>query len=588
MKKKIFLCTILLLFPHCSPQCEEGKPKECQEAEFVPGSNLAGEGFDITTMERKGAYVIDMNQWQREGNNFCTLCINPFLDNKKQKVPLVVEDWRAKQSCSTKVNSQLHKSSESLLKSVRASIKNNWKTNLNLSVADRGGSLMLAGTDSKIAKYSMDKTKSDKYSFSSQSVSCEYYRYRTSSTPKLHGDFQNAINGLPKVYDAQTKQRFYRLIDNFGTHYITKVTLGGSVQSVTSIRECESCLQGLSVQEVQMCLEMEASASIKASVSTVAKHCQRDTRQTNDTRTFSDKYSDRYEEHQRGHTEEPDLMFSSKKDPSAYKEWLKSLPQHPDIISYSLDSLHELLPPNSPPYNQLRTAISHYILERGLWKNCSAPCPAGVKTDPRDPCVCQCHNDAAVNQDCCPTQRGLARVTITVQRASGLWGDRNTLTDGYVKVFVNKKQVRRTPVIMNNNEPRWADVTDLGKVDLSTGHRVRFEVWDLDNRWNDDLLGECERDLTSGVRQDVCSLEYGRMFFKLQVECAPSLGGDLCTDYIATPMSQTLRGWFRSRYAHPVPKIPSHHNNILNLVIVHKDSPLKTVPQHTFWSQPIH
>uniref|UniRef100_A0A8C6UM47 C2 domain-containing protein n=1 Tax=Neogobius melanostomus TaxID=47308 RepID=A0A8C6UM47_9GOBI len=363
----LIVSVLMLLLPECTRQsCTEGKPKECLEAEFAPGTNLAGEGFDITKMEYKGSYVIDMNKWKRKDKT-CTLCTNPFMDNKKQKVPLSVLDWRAKQLCSAKVSGQLHTSSESLISS-------------------------------------------------------------SSSFTEIKG----------------------------------------------------------------------------------------------------------------GHTTEPDLMFSADKDPSAYKEWLTSLPQHPDIISYSLDSLHELLPPKTPSHKQLRTAISHYILERGLWRNCSTPCSAGVKTDPRDPCVCQCHNNAAVNQNCCPTQRGLARVIITVQRASGLWGDSTTATDGYVKVF-RGETFWRSIVVSNNNNPHFGYVIDWGNVNLLMVNKVRFEVWDQDI-------------LTPGVKQDMCFLNHGQLFFKLDVVCAPSLGGNSCSDYKASPMSKTLEGWFRSRHAHPVPK----------------------------------
>lgn len=155
--------------------CIEGKPRQCLDAEFAPGTNLAGEGFDITTMERKGAFVIDMNQWKRKDKT-CTLCSNPYLENKKQKLPLSVVDWRPKHSCSMKVASKLHRSSESLVSSSTSSVENNWQTNLDVNVGERGGSMMLAGTNSKLSEYSMEKTKSDKFSFTSHSMSCEYYR----------------------------------------------------------------------------------------------------------------------------------------------------------------------------------------------------------------------------------------------------------------------------------------------------------------------------------------------------------------------------------------------------------------------------
>lgn len=412
---------------------------------------------------------------------------------------------------------------------------------------------MLAGSQSKVADYSMDKTKNDKFSFASNGMLCEYYSYRVSSTPKLHREFNRAVKQLPKIYNAQYKQRFYKLIDNFGTHYITKVKLGGSVESVTSIRQCQASLKGLSVEEVQMCLEAEASASIKVSVKSEAKHCQKDSSKMDNSKSFSDHFNDRFTEIKGGHTTEPDLLFSADKNPSAYKEWLESLPQNPDIVSYSLESLHELLPPNTPVRKNLRSAISHYILEKGLMRNCSERCQAGRKSDSRDPCVCQCHNDPAVTPDCCPTRKGMAQIKITVLRASGLWGDHTTATDGYVKMIYGGKE-RRTNVIYNNNNPQWGMVENLGTQDLSMANKVRFEVWDEDNKWDDDLLGNCEQALTAGVKQDVCVLQHGKLYFKWEVKCAPSLGGNLCMDYIPTPMSPSLKKLYVSRHAHPIPK----------------------------------
>jgi len=148
----------------------------------------------------------------------------------------------------------------------------------------------------------------------------------------------------------------------------------------------------------------------------------------------------------------------------------------------------------------------------------------------------------------------MARIIITVQRGAGLWGDHSTATDGYVKVFFNGQMIRRTHVIYNNNYPHWNTVIDLGALDVSSGHRVRFEVWDEDNKWDDDLLGRCEKALSAGVKPDVCNLNHGQLFYKLDVKCAPSLSGALCKDYKASPMSQSLKELYVSRHAHPVPK----------------------------------
>uniref|UniRef100_A0A667X4Q8 Perforin 1.1 n=1 Tax=Myripristis murdjan TaxID=586833 RepID=A0A667X4Q8_9TELE len=549
------LCAGLMLsLPWCSDQiCTAGTASQCKEADFAPGTNLAGEGFDITKMKRKGAYVINMNLWQRKDKT-CTLCTNPYQEGRKQKLPLSVLDWRPTQECGMTVSSKLHRSSESLVSASTSAVNNDWKANLEVTKGDRSASLILGGTQSKLAEYSMDKTKNDKFSFTTHSMSCGYYSYRVSSRPKLHREFVLALKKLPKTYCPENKQRYYKLIDTFGTHYLTKVQLGGSVQSVTSIRQCQARLQGLSVEEVEMCLEVEASASVGGgSMKTEAKHCKKDTEKTESKTSFSSMFSDRFTEIKGGHTTEPELLFSADKDPSAYKEWLNSLPQNPDIISYSLDSLHELLPTNTALRRNMRSAISHYILEKALWRNCSGHCQAGIKSG-KDSCVCSCHNDPAVGEDCCPTRRGMARVIITVQRGEGLWGDHTTKTDGYVKVSFKGVMIRRSSVIYNNDNPTWAMTIDLGSQDLSSRPNVRFEVWDEDNKWDDDLLGECERVLGAGVKEDLCNLQHGRLYFKWEVRCAPSLSGPTCSDYKPSPMSQSLRSVYVSRHAHPVPK----------------------------------
>lgn len=167
---------VLVALPQCMCQsCTRGTPQECVDAEFAPGSNLAGEGFDITKLERKGAFVIDTHQWQHRDKT-CTLCRNPYLENKKQKLPVSVVDWRSKASCSMQITSKLHRSSESLVTSSSSSVDNNWQTNLDIQKGNKAASMMLAGTHSKLAEYSMEKTKNDKFSFTSQSTSCTFYR----------------------------------------------------------------------------------------------------------------------------------------------------------------------------------------------------------------------------------------------------------------------------------------------------------------------------------------------------------------------------------------------------------------------------
>lgn len=148
----------------------------------------------------------------------------------------------------------------------------------------------------------------------------------------------------------------------------------------------------------------------------------------------------------------------------------------------------------------------------------------------------------------------MARVIVKIQRATGLRGDYFTSSDAFVRVFYNKVKVSQSHVINNNNNPVWNMVSDLGSNDLSAANKVRFEVWDQDNGWDDDLLGACEQVLKNGNKEDVCILNHGRLYFKWEVQCAPSLRGDSCTEYKPTPMNQSLKKLYASRHAHPIPK----------------------------------
>ncbi|XP_062841075.1 perforin-1-like [Trichomycterus rosablanca] len=547
----------VLVLTVCPPpihSCEKGTPRECAEADFAPGSDLAGEGFDITKMQRKGSFVIDMKRWRLKDKT-CTLCRNPYMEGKKQKLPVSVVDWRPSQKCNVKVSSTVYQSSEALITSSTSAIENNWNVNLDIEVNRGRGSFMLAGTYSKLAEYSMEKTKKDKFSFTSHSVSCGYYNYRVSSRPQLHPEFKNAVKELPKQYDPQYKPRFHKLIDNFGTHFITKVTLGGKIHSVTSIKQCQASLQGLSVDEVKTCLDVEASLSVmgKATSKVDYKHCNEAKSKTDGKNSFSSSFNDRLTEISGGQTTEPELLFSADKDPGAYKEWLSSVPLIPDVISYSLEPLHELLPTNNPARKLLRRAVHDYILERSLWRNCSESCTVGAKHNPKEPCVCTCNNNPGVNQDCCPAKRGLAHVKITVMRASGLWGDSTTATDGYVKVFrKNTIQIGHTVVINNNNSPTWAATFDQGDVELSNYESIKLEVWDQDNNWDDDLLGFCMVSVSAGTHENFCNLNHGTLYYKTEAACAPSLAGPACTEYVGSPMNVQLEKTYVSRHARPL------------------------------------
>ncbi|XP_048885424.1 perforin-1-like isoform X4 [Brienomyrus brachyistius] len=531
-------------FPHCTT---ERNPLQCQKAQMVPGSNLAGEGFDVVTMERKGAYVLDMDHWQRKADNSCTLCTNAYLNNEKQKLPLALVDWRAEFDCKKEVASSVYESSEQFVESGQSGVDASWKVGLAIPLS---GSLMVGGTHSKQASKAMEKSKKDKYSFIKQEFHCSYYRYRVVDSPPLHREFARSFKLLPPLYNNITKEDYRHLLDIYGTHFIRKVQLGGRVSSTTAFRYCQAALNGYTETEVKDCLEVEASARIKAvSVKAEARHCKHAKTSHNIKDNFHSQFTERIIEVEGGQHTVSDVLFSDK--PEAMQKWLDSLKTMPGIITYSLHPLHFLVQKPKTKKAALKKAVEDYILEKALYKHCSKKCSGGSIPSKLDPCHCVCVASKQTNCNCCPTMLGQAQVTVTVKWAQGLWGDYFSKTDGFVYIALADKNTQ-TRVIHNNDNPTWNSEFSFGTIRLSQDTKMKLQVWDEDKmwyKWWNDKLGECTINPVRGFHDKICPLNHGNLYYSYKVECAPGLTGKRCGNYDPSPMNSRLADLYTSRNA---------------------------------------
>ncbi|KAM4583697.1 perforin-1-like isoform 1-T2 [Odontesthes bonariensis] len=544
---------LLLLCWAWSPVCLSssvsfiGTPQECKQARFVPGYNLGGEGFDIVTMERKGAYIIDTETWKL-GNGTCRMYRNSYMGSEKQKVPAAVVDWRILPQCSLILSSTLYDSAETLVNGSTSSVSNDWKIGLdfpvNPSVTVGVG---FGGSHSKMAQFGMQMSKQDRYTFTHHSVQCTYYSYRLIAKPRLSQEFESAVNSLPS-YSYNTKHEYRSMIGSYGTHYITQVFLGGEMMAVTSIKTCMATMSGLSATEVRDCLSVEASASFAktASIKAMYQRCKEKSRRLTFGQSFSSAFNERRTEVIGGKMNEVDILFRGQSDPSVYRNWLKSLQTIPGVVRYNLKPLHTILPVNHRARAGLKKEIEQYIVNNAVLKKCSESCQVGHRSNKRDPCACVCNSNQNLKSNCCPAGKGLATLKVFGLRAKGLYGDRCTQTDGSVEVKYGD-QIRRTAIIPNNDNPRWWETFEFGPINLNMRDRLTITVYDQDNYWNSDLLGKCYVVPHKGRWSVTCTFDYGTFFFSYEVKCAPSLGGDRCQEYIPSPMSSSLAKVFYTR-----------------------------------------
>ncbi|XP_055009135.1 perforin-1-like [Boleophthalmus pectinirostris] len=550
-------CTywLLLLLGLLAPLCEPstvryGPPSECSQAPMVPGYNLGGEGFNIVTMERKGAYVIDTDTWDL-GNGTCKLYPNSFMGGQMQKVPVAVVDWRALSECHLSVSSTSYDSVETLVNDSTSSVSNNWKLGLNISipvdpsvvVSVRRG---LGGSHSKVAKFAMQKSKQDRYNFYRHSVYCSTYRYRMTPAPPVSKHFQSEVNSLP-AYSPQSANQYRRVIETYGTHYITQVFLGGEIKAITSVRTCQASVNGLTESEVSNCLSVEASANVEGigGFNAMAEHCKAKSKELGHDYSFSKSFSERFTETTGGRIAKGATLFT-KSDPTVFDSWLTSLGTSPDVVKYDLKPLHTILSDNHRAKNGIKKEIETYIKQNALFKKCSESCTIGHKSSPRDPCTCVCNSNPNLRSNCCPT--GLGKATLRVYRlyANDLYGDVWSKTDGSVEVIFDE-QVKHTAIIHENNNPKWSEKFEFGAITINMKNKLQFKVYDYDSYWNSDLLGECSVDLRRGKVSDTCMLNHGTLFFSYEVTCAPSLGGEQCQEYISSPLSSSVSKSFYTR-----------------------------------------
>ncbi|XP_043942863.1 perforin-1-like [Protopterus annectens] len=512
--------------------CTTGQYQECQKAKFVPGHNLGGEGFDITTLKRKRAYVIRMEAALTK-NKTCTLCRNTEMGGEVQKLPQVVVDWRVLPKCDIKLSSKHYDSSMSLVEETSSMISNDWK--VGLGVMPQPGikvGVALSGSHSTLTEFAMGTSGKDKYSYVSQEAACSIYSYRIRDKPRLKETFHNMLKSLPTTYHSEAKLQYRELIDIYGTHYIHKVQLGGRVKEVTALKTCKLALDNMKNDEVMDCLGVEASAAIgPVEISSGYKRCEKLKTKKLHGEKFSEKYRERVSDITGGSVStSADLLFPTENANRKFNKWISSLPKQPDIISYSLSPLSKLANFNKRIKVNLKIAITEYIKEKAIIQKCPR-CPKGSKYSTSGKCNCECDVTAEVSNMCCSKNKGSAEFTMVIEKANDLYGDVWGETDGYVVVDFRSLEVT-TLTINNNDNPEWNYPIDFGHVNLLDKPQVKVTVYDSDGLKNDNL-GGCSRPVVATPRPvtHTCYLNHGKIIFQMNVKCGPNLEGPRCSEY---------------------------------------------------------
>ncbi|XP_073675579.1 perforin-1-like [Garra rufa] len=503
----VFLCISLILTHwETSSACQPGSHDECEKAPFVPGYNLAGEGFDIVEMRRKGAFLINVKSHMDNGT--CTICKNRFQGGQMQKLPSAVLDWRPFSRCSKQLSSALHHSVDSLMKS-STSLINKWELDLSL---DEVGKAILGGSRSDMAKFAQSQNAMDKSTFALHEFSCTYYSYRVTDHPELSSEFSKHLRKLPTQYDVKSKPLYRRTIDTYGTHYIRQVHLGGRVRRLTAFQICIATLMGFSETDIKNCLNIELKIKLGfLSANALFPNKCSQILKDNMGMGFYQSFMTQKTEVLGGEKYFPDVVLNQS-PAEAYENWKTSLHNNPEVISYTISPLYHLVAHPEVSAN-LKNAIREYIEENMLSIN--------DKENQR------CSQTPNLDHSCCPMRAGRGKLKVFVDRATGMNEDYFSATDGFVKIWYNGIY-KETEVVINNNDPVWNTWIGFGSIEF--GHELIFEVWDSDVNFND-FVGRCVVRPERGNHSDSCPLQRGIFYFRYSAFCDAHLTGPRCSQY---------------------------------------------------------
>ncbi|XP_016522739.1 perforin-1-like, partial [Poecilia formosa] len=377
------------------------------------------------------------------------------------------------------------------------------------------GKLEVGGTHSKAYKFATKRSKEDRYIFSIHSVTCGYYGFMLSDTPSLTLKFKKRLDLLPPHYNSSTKNEYRKLIDIYGTHYFRKVNLGGRLRRLISSRSCLSSMNGLTSNETHTCLSMGVAVGLgKTKLSSVPNSCISVLKNQDVATNFSSGLHQHFTEVSGGNGWLGEFSIFQN-DSMGYMNWLKSLKEHPDVVSYSLRSLYHLMP-NELLKAAVKAAIEQYLKDNALKKSPEEPHCEGSTPD--------------LSSNCCPLHASRGTLAVSIVQGWNLYGDVIGKTDGYAKIYYGSIQ-RKTQVIESNN-PWWNAWFLFGKVDTSL--ELKIEVWDKDPKY-DDLLVQCAKYLSPGTHTFTCKGKLGNVKVKYKLYCDPYLTGEKCSHYNPSP-----------------------------------------------------
>ncbi|XP_041041309.1 complement component C9 [Carcharodon carcharias] len=228
---------------------------------------------------------------------------------------------------------------------------------------------------------------------------------------ELDEDFIIDLKNLPTEYD---KGVYFKILEDYGTHYASSGTLGGSYQLVYVLDKSNRVKEHITHEQVKECLGFHASFNIeqnimkgekstspKVSMTADADKCKKVTKAYSSLNLENHLIKDVLSFVNGGDTAfltRLNVLLSERKEPpgvSVYTDWASSLIHSPALVRQQLVPMYSLVPATMRDASVIRQnllrATSDYEAEYSVCK--CAPCMNGGTVLQLDgQCQCLCSN----------------------------------------------------------------------------------------------------------------------------------------------------------------------------------------------------
>uniref|UniRef100_H2ZLH8 MACPF domain-containing protein n=1 Tax=Ciona savignyi TaxID=51511 RepID=H2ZLH8_CIOSA len=173
----------------------------------------------------------------------------------------------------------------------------------------------------------------------------------------LKSDFLKSLRHLPTGY---VKKEYIAILQNYGTHYYTKGSVGGKYEFIYVYKESDLKASGLSDFEQRKCLENEARFELLgADVSIVNARCSN----MGKSRTLFTNAAKRSFSFVSGGDPAITASLTINSGKEQFAKWTKSISTNPAILNYKISPISELVGSSVSHGNEKKANLERALLQ---------------------------------------------------------------------------------------------------------------------------------------------------------------------------------------------------------------------------------